>query len=194
MMTAKGEQSLLTVGLLGADYLYKQNESIFGSLHIQTRPIRCAEDIKGLDGLWLSGWQERDFCHLSGPVISAARQAAGRELVVLGAAWGAKMLGCSGRLPLMNCRVLAAREEKLTAAVLEVPSWDNLRFAAAFAPTVTFLRIAPNLAVLCRDSQRGPVIVRQGNFAACGYVPELTKNQALYRYFAQMMKNARQNH
>ena len=109
----------------------------------------------------------------------------------MGLAWGAYDLSGSGALKIMDCYAKTRQEDRLTTSVLEIPLLEYRRFNGVFVPNVSFSNIAPNLGILCKESIRGAVLLRQGNFLACSYVGELTPNLIIYEYFLAMIDDAK---
>ena len=73
---------------------------------------------------------------------------------------------------------------------MRIPSWEDDRLTAVFGPEVRFSQIAPNLGIVCQTVERGPVVLRQGNYVAAAFVPEETADRAIYRYFLEMVRRS----
>ena len=112
------------------------------------------------------------------------------NMVMLAIAHGSIAMGQKGRLKLMDywSTTLPAAPAYIP---LEISSLDHVRFTACFLPDIRFTHVAPNLGILCYDKQRGPIILRQGNYLACNYVAELTKKTYLYDYWLEMVLSAK---
>lgn len=179
----------MLIGIIGSDYLQRQNSEKLKPLGLRTCPLKQEEEIKNLQGLIISAWRKKDILILN-KWKEAIRSAAKANLVIMGIGFGAFALGKNGALALMDYQSRCNGRQKTSQGLLTVPSWSNQRFCAVFGPEITFFNIAPNLGIITKDNKRGPVLLRQGNFLASSFFPELTKNDNIYLYFAQMIRNA----
>ena len=183
---------MMTIGLIGPDYLLKHDQEIWQQLKAATIIIKEPNDLAKIDGLMITGWHKKEYYNTLMRTRCYIEAYAKDNLVVMGVALASNTLGQNGILKLMDFTSCVRFEEKLSTSVINVPAFEPSRFSAIFSPIVEFNRIAPNLGILCQDKKRGPIILRQGNFLACSYVPELTKNQQLYQYFFDMMLSQKQ--
>lgn len=177
---------MLKIGMIGPDFLLQRNQEIFQRQQIKTIFITDAPQLHQIDGLLITGWNYGQYLQPLKRLrnVILARQ---EQLALLGIAAGAAAFGKNGVLPVMDCHITQQSAQQLTTAVLDIPSFAPSRFTAAFLPEVRFSHLAPNLGVLCRDSRRGPVVVRQGNVLACSYAAELTPRLCLYDYWLEMV-------
>lgn len=179
----------MTIGIIGNDYLQQQTLDQLKPLGLTAQPLEQKEMIKNLQGLIITAWQRKDILIL-GKWKDAIKSAAKANLVIMGVGFGAFALGKNGVLALMDYYSRCNGQSKISHSLLTVPSWSHQRFSAVFGPEITFFNIAPNLGIIAKDSKRGPVLLRQGNFLASSFFPELTGNDNIYHYFAQMVRNA----
>lgn len=177
---------MLKIGMIGPEFLLRRDQEFFYEQQIRAAAITTARQLEGLDGLLITGWRRSDYLwQLRRLQPELSRRA--ESLSLLGVAAGAQALGRGGLLPVLDCRVTLRAGRQITTAALEMPGFVQERFTAAFLPEVRFSELAPNLGVLCRDQRRGPVVVRQGDHLACGYVAELTPRPHIYSYWLEMV-------
>lgn len=177
----------MRIGIIGPEELLAKNEAIFAELGQQTQRLAQPQQLAEVEGLWLSAWYAEELRHL----FSWRQAVRGRsDLAVMGAALGAYALGQNGPLALMDYRSCYKEEHHRSAELLRFPSWEDDRLTAVFGPEVRFSQIAPNLGIVCQTVERGPVVLRQGNFVAAAFVPEETADRAIYRYFLEMVRRS----
>ena len=177
----------MRIGLIGPAALREKDQTVFGQLGQQTEILTQPEQLAAVDGLWLSAVRAEDlrFLYNWRQVIRSRT-----DLAVMGAALGACALGQNGPLGLMDYRACCREEHHLTAELLRIPSWEDHRLTAVFGPEVRFQQIAPNLGIVCQTVERGPVVLRQGNFLAASFLPEETADRATYHYFLEMVRRS----
>lgn len=177
----------MRIGFIGSEALGEKDQAIFAQLGQQVELLNRPERLSAVDGLWLSMMHTEEL-HLLHNWRQALR--CRTDLAVMGAALGAYALGQNGPLGLMDYRTCFREEHHLTAELLRIPSWEDHRLTAVFGPEVRFQQIAPNLGIVCQTDERGPVILRQGNFLAAAFLPEETADRAIYRYFLEMVRRS----
>ena len=177
---------MLKIGLIGPDFLLQRDEMVFRQQQIKTVRIQDGAQMQQIDGLLLTGWKSSDYLHnikRLAPSFLKYRS----QISLLGIAVGAAAMGRGGILPVMDCNIVSRPGRSVATAILEMPSFTQERFTAVFLPEVRFTALAPNLGIVCRNGKREPVVVRQGNDLACGYVAELTAQPYLYHYWLEMV-------
>ncbi len=179
----------MNIGLLGADDLCKRNEIIFSEIDCETLLIHKETDLEQIDGLWLSAWRPMQLARLL-PLQKTLAQEMRKGLTIAASGAASCFLGQNGSLKLMNYKSYFRPQKTMTYRLLNVPSWPKQRFCAAFGAEIRFFALAPNLGIISKDT-KGPVIIRQGNFLACSFLPEWTKEQEIYHYFRLMTNSSR---
>lgn len=177
---------MLKIGLIGPHYLLKRNMEIFQQQQAKAIPVQKEQQLTQIDGLLITGWKPADY-NWQLQQLGPALQQALPHLSLLGIAAGAVCLGHKKYCAVMDCDIALQTGHPLTTATLEMPGVTDYRFTACFLPEVRFTNLAPNLGVLCQDQNRGPVVVRQGNYLACSYVAELTPRPYVYSYWLEMV-------
>ena len=71
---------------------------------------------------------------------------------------------------------------------LDVPAIGDKPFNAVFIRAPYIEKIAPNVGVLCQLDDERIVFVRQGNFLACSFHPELTDDIRIHQYFIDIVR------
>ena len=177
----------MRIGLIGSAVLREKDQAVFSQLGQQTEQVTQPEQLAALDGLWLAAVHAEELRFLYNWRQALHSQT---DLAVMGAALGAYALGQNGPLGLMDYRACYREEHHLTAELLRIPSWEDHRLTAVFGPEVRFQQIAPNLGIVCQTIERGPIILRQGNFLAASFLPEETADRAIYHYFLEMVRRS----
>lgn len=176
------------IGLIGPEELLAKNIGIFEALGHQAAALTEPAQLAVIDGLMITAWRSEDLRRLKRLRRAIKEQ---KRLGIMGAALGAYALGQNGYLALMDHRTYFREEEQPRTAILTVPSWENHRMAVVFQPEIRFDHIAPNLGILCRLREQGPIVLRQGNYLAVSFAPEEMKDRAIYCYFLDMLGRAK---
>ena len=178
----------MRIGIIGQVTLTHKSQMIFAKLGQQIYPLRQMEELAYLDGLWISSCQAqilKDLQHWRQPLQKQT------HLAIMGAALGAVALGQNGGLAMMDYQARYKEAIHQTAELLRIPSWNDHKLTAVFGPEIYFEQIAPNLGILCQTAERGPIILRQGNFLAASFIPEESPDQSIYHYFLEMVRRSR---
>lgn len=181
---------MLKVGVIGSDFLINKNREILQEKNCQVIALQEEKQLHQVDAVIITGWQEKDYGAKINSWAEELRKMEKENMVMLAIAHGSIAMGQKGRLKLMDywSTTLSTAPVYLP---LEISSLDHVRFTACFLPDIRFTHVAPNLGILCCDKQRGPIILRQGNYLACNYVAELTKKTYLYDYWLEMVLSAK---
>ena len=175
-------------------------------LGVETREVRTAEDLKGLDGLIIPGGESTTFCrlmedfHLYEPLSAFVRSGA--------PTWGT----CAGMIVLarhasdLPFRTLQAidievdrnaygRQVDSFEADIDVPAIGGVPYHAVFIRAPVVASVGPGVEVLanCRKDESAPekpVAVRQGVIMATSFHPELTNDTRFHRYFLDIVASA----
>lgn len=185
---------MLQIGMIGPDFLLRRNAEIFRQLQIDQLAVKHAKQLAQLDGLLITGWHRADYLKQL-QALQPDLQRRVHQLSVLGIAAGAVPLGRKNFFSVIDCGISSKPARSPTTATLEMPGFTQDRFTAVFWPDIRFYHLAPNLGVLCQEQRRGPIVVRQGNYLACGYVAEFTPQPYIYHYWLEMvaaLKNSRE--
>lgn len=74
---------------------------------------------------------------------------------------------------------------------LIIPAISERTIKAVFKNAPIIEKVAPNVGILYQFDNNNIVFVRQGNFLACAFSPEVTGDIRIYQYFIQMVKDSR---
>lgn len=184
----KEEDGIMRIGFMGQKALLFKNQTIFAKLGHQICYTERPEELAQLDGLWLSTCQTKEWAKWQTwrPIFQNQPQ-----LAIMGAVLGAVALAQNGPLALMDYQANYTETARHTAELLRIPSWNDHRLTAIFGPKIHFEQIAPNLGVICQTADRGPIILRQGNFLAVSFIPEETPDWSIYHYFLEMARKSK---
>ena len=95
-------------------------------------------------------------------------------------------------LPLMDITVNAEKKARINQIKsLIIPAISERSIKAVFKNAPIIEKIAPNVGILYQFDNTNIVFVRQGNFLACAFSPELAGDIRIYQYFIQMVKDSR---
>ncbi len=193
-----------TIGILALQGDFIEHEAMLHRLGTQTRQVRTAEDLRGLDGLIIPGGESTTFCRLmrdfslyeplyayvraGAPIwgtcagmIILARNAVGLDFPTLDA------------IDITVRRNAYGRQMESFEADIEVGGLRGGAFHAVFirAPVVEGVGAGVTvMAALPADppGRANPVAVRQGNIIATSFHPELTEDTRFHAFFLDMAR------
>ena len=197
---------MTTIGILALQGDFMEHEAVLLRLGVNTRQVRSADDLRGLDGLIIPGGESTTFCRLMDDFNLYEPL---RAFVKAGTpTWGT----CAGMIVLakhasdldfptleaLDIEVLRnayGRQVDSFEADLDIPALGTEPFHAVFIRAPVVATTGPNVEVLAsmrdeRDRRDAPVAVRQGPLLATSFHPELTADSRFHRYFVEMVRSA----
>ncbi|MFQ5473390.1 MAG: pyridoxal 5'-phosphate synthase glutaminase subunit PdxT [Dehalococcoidia bacterium] len=196
---------MTTIGALALQGDFAEHEAILRRLNVNTRRVRSANDLSGIDGLIVPGGESTTFCKLmqdfdlyeplaavvhSGVptwgtcagMIVLARRASDLEFPTLEA------------LDIEVSRNAYGRQVESFEAGLSVAALGDPPFHGIFIRAPVVQSLGPGVDVLAtvtsgplRDS---PVAVRQNTVMATSFHPELTSDDRFHAYFLDIVRDA----
>lgn len=197
---------MTTIGILALQGDFIEHEAVLLRLGVNTRQVRSADDLRGLDGLIIPGGESTTFCRLMGDFNLYEPL---RAFVAAGTpAWGT----CAGMIVLakhasdldfptleaLDIEVLRnayGRQVDSFEADLDISALGTEPFHVVFIRAPVVASTGPKVEVLASirnegDQREAPVAVRQGPLLATSFHPELTTDSRFHRYFIEMVKSA----
>ena len=192
----------MLIGVLALQGDFIEHEQLLQSLSAQTRQVRLATDLEGLDGLIIPGGESttigklaRDF-NLIEPLRDFARRRA-----VWGTCAGSIFLSKDARreqplLEVMDIRVernAFGRQVDSFEMDLEIPallevSADPAPFRAVFIRAPLIEKVEGKARGIASLPDGRIVAARQGHLLATSFHPELGMDDRFHRYFLEMAK------
>ncbi|MBI3934266.1 MAG: pyridoxal 5'-phosphate synthase glutaminase subunit PdxT [Acidobacteria bacterium] len=190
------------IGILALQGDFQAHHDALSKLDASTRFVRTASDLTGLDAMVLPGGESSTFLKLlesEGLWEPLARFA--KTHPILGTCAGAILMADQVENPSQPCFGLIRMTVRRNAYGRQLSS--SIRHAEAArdlnvgrkpgppleavlirAPIIT--EVGPEVQVLATLDGR-PVVVRQGNYLAATFHPELTSDSRIHRYFNRMI-------
>ena len=192
----------MLIGVLALQGDFIEHEQLLRSLSAQTRQVRLAIDLEGLDGLIIPGGESttigklaRDY-NLIEPLRDFARRRA-----VWGTCAGSIFLSKDARreqplLEVMDIRVernAFGRQVDSFEMDLEIPallevSADPTPFHAVFIRAPLIEKVEGKASGIASLPDGRIVAARQGHLLATSFHPELGMDDRFHRYFLEMAK------
>ncbi len=196
---------MTTIGTLALQGDFHEHEAMLRRLDVDTRQVRSAAGLTGLDGLIVPGGESTTFCKLMQdfdlyePLGAVVRSGV--------PTWGT----CAGMILLANhasdleyptlqaidievSRNAYGRQVESFESDLDVPAIGDLPFHGVFIRAPVVQSVGPDVEVLATAtdgfSAASPVAVRQENVMATSFHPELTGDDRLHRYFLDIVRSA----
>lgn len=199
---------MTVIGVLALQGAFIEHIKKLEQIGVDAREIRLPEQIDELDGLIIPGGESTtigkliDRFELRAPIIELARS--GRPL------WGT----CAGMIllahavdedtrarsqPLLDLMDLTVRRNAFGSQLdsfetdLEIPVVDETPIHAVFIRAPVISAVGPDVEVLSRLENGQIVAARQRNLIVTSFHPELTSDDRLHRWFAQLAEETKHN-
>ena len=187
-----------TIGVLALQGAFNAHARALKQLNVQVREIRLPQDLDGVDGVVLPGWESTTMSQLllSSDVFDVLTQRIADGLPTLGT--------CAG-LILLAKRVLDARPDQVSCSVLDVTVRRNgygrqidsfeadIAITGLETPlTAVFIRapiieeVGSGVEILAMHNC-APVAVASQNVIAASFHPELTSDVRFHELFLHMI-------
>lgn len=203
----------MLVGVLALQGDLEEHRAALSDLGVESRPVRRADDLPGIDGIVLPGGESTTMSMLLdssgladrlGKELAAGLPAfgtcAGMILLASAISDGRPDQRCYGAIDIVVRRNGYGRQLDSFEADLVVPILGSTPFHAVFirAPVVQSagesvevlaeVERSPNLADFDEaDGSSTPVVLRQGPVLAAAFHPELTSDRRLHELFVSMI-------
>lgn len=195
------------IGVLALQGDFKEHAHKFASLGCQTREIRRASELEGVDALVLPGGESTTVALLehAEPRISKSetphtifdtiQHMAQTGLPIWGTCMGSILLSkeiegsTQGRLALMDIKVRrnAFGPQRFSSEVpLAIPALGDIPFPGVFIRAPLILETGKAVDVLGRIDD-GIVMARQGSLLATVFHPEVVDDIRVHKYFLDML-------
>ena len=186
----------MTIGVLAVQGDFEAHRKALDRLGVETREVRRAADLEGLDALVLPGGEsstQLKFLEEEG-LAAPLRAFAERGGAILGTCAGAILLAkevhnpSQGSLGLLDISVLRNGYGRQLQSEVRF-GHSQLKQAPlemVFIRAPIIERIGSGVEVLAEDQGR-PVLVRQGRLVAATFHPELTDDPTVHNYFLAMV-------
>lgn len=199
MVSAEQGAAGIVIGILALQGDFEMHRRAFSAIGIPAREVRIAEDLSGLSGLIVPGGESTTMTLLLEAGLRAPILDFCRNHPVWGTCAGMIMLAKESRDPRVKPLGLMDITVDRNGFGRQVHSFEaDLRVAdevgAAETPLHGVFIRAPRIISFEKTVQPliwlndEPVAVRQGNYLASSFHPELTRDDRLQRYFAAMMR------
>jgi pyridoxal 5'-phosphate synthase pdxT subunit len=197
-----------TIGILALQGDFSAHQKMFAKLDITTRLVRKPNDLGGLSALVLPGGESSTFLKLLEvealwePVLKFAK-----THPVFGTCAGAILMADKVENPgqpsfgLIHMTVRRnAYGRQLSSSIRHVDAGKELNVGRKPGPPLEAVLIrAPLITEIGPDVQTlatmdgQPVVVREGNYLAATFHPELTADIRIHRYFTRMVTKDESN-
>ncbi len=183
-----------TVGVLDIQGSVEEHLAVLRRLGVEAREIKTVRDLDDVAGLIIPGGESTTIgklmkaygldkaIHVRAVGTSKAR---GKPLTVWGTCAGAILLAKDMHLSLK--RNAYGRQVDSFETELEIPALGTRPVPAIFIRAPIIKKASPKAKILA-EYQGSPVMVREGNFLATTFHPELTDDTRVHEYFLSLTK------
>lgn len=193
----------MKIGVLAMQGAFREHEKMLKDLGVEVAQIRKSSELEDIDGLIIPGGESTTIGKLilEFALDEAILAKANKGMPIFGTCAGMILLAKNilgsdqFRLGLMDIEVnrnAFGRQVDSFETGIRIDAIGAVPFPAIFirAPYVTDMK--PNVGVLATFDDK-IVFVRQGNFLASAFHPELTGDGRVHEYFLNMVKDIKQN-
>ena len=190
-----------TIGVLALQGAFAAHLDLLSSLDVVGRPVRLPSDLEGLDGLILPGGESTTMSNLlrSYDLLGPLNEFISAGHPVFGTCAGMILLsdrildGRADQIALKSIDIVVrrngyGRQVDSFETDIDVDGFDSA-FHAVFIRAPRIEEVGPDVDVLARH-EGVPVLVRQGTVMAASFHPELTNDDRIHRFFADMVRDA----
>ncbi len=192
----------MKIGVLAVQGAFAEHIHILKQLKVETVPVRLPQQIDGLDGLIIPGGESTTISKLlvKYDITNKILQMAHTGLPVYGTCAGMILLAkdCSDSkitpLGLMDIKVRRnafGRQLESFESKLNIPVLGDPPFPAVFIRAPLVESIGENVEILAALDDDTIVAVRQDNYLASAFHPELTGDLRFHRYFLSMVNDTK---
>jgi len=186
------------IGVLALQGSFAEHIDSLKGLKIDCLPVRKADELDAVDGLILPGGESTTIGRLARlyGLDQKIKARAAEGMPVYGTCAGMILLareissGEPAHLGLMDITVTrnaSGRQVDSYEVDLPVPPLGDKPFRAVFIRAPYVDRVGEGVQVLACVHDK-PVFVRQGQFLASAFHPELTDDRRVHAYFAEMVE------
>jgi len=183
----------MRVGIIATKEDFKEQEYVFEKCGVETIYIDNLSKLNGLNGLVICGDNlkiietlivELNINKISNSFVKG-------DFPVFGISSAIALLAKYNKddfSGIMDIGVEIIKKEYLEI-LLEIPALGKEPFKGVFKNKIYINSFAPNIGILSQVAPNQTFFVRQGNYLAAAFHPELANDLRVYKYFLQMIKD-----
>ena len=172
------EVGKLKIGILALQGAFVEHVDILQKLGVQTVEVRVKDDLNGLDGLIIPGGESTTMNLLIGEIKKAMK-----GLSIFGTCAGAIILAQN----FMDIEVGRNAYGSQLNSFEDDFQFDGHNFHGIFIRAPKILKVGEKVEILARNSKKEIVLVREGQYLASTFHPELTEDTKIHEYFLEMI-------
>jgi len=191
----------MKIGVLALQGAFREHIKSLKKCEVEGIEIRKPEQLDDIQGLIIPGGESTtigllmDKFNLTAKILDRAQQG----MPIFGTCAGMIMLAKEivnseqfslGLMDITVRRNAFGRQQESFEKPLDIPTLGKEPFNAVFIRAPYIEKVAPNVGILCQIDDEKIVFVRQGNYLAASFHPELTPDLRVHRYFIKMVKDA----
>lgn len=173
------EVGKLKIGVLALQGAFIEHVEILRRLGVQTTEVRVTDDLKGLDGLLIPGGESTTMNLLIGEIKKEMCY-----LPIFGTCAGAIILS---QQKLMNIEVERNAYGSQLDSFEDDFQFKGHNFHGIFIRAPKIIKVGPKVEVLAKNTKNEIVLVRENQYLAATFHPELTEDTKIHQYFLEMI-------
>jgi len=176
------EVGKIRVGVLALQGAFIEHVEMLKSLGVKAVEVRTAKDLNGLDGLIIPGGESTTMNLLIGEIKKNMK-----NCPIFGTCAGAILLSQQN---LLNIDVERNAYGSQLDSFEDDFQFQGHNFHGIFIRAPKIIKVGPKVEVLAKNSKDEIVLVREGNYLAATFHPELTEDAIIHKYFIQNLLKA----
>jgi len=189
----------MKIGIIAQPQAYQEHERVFSKCNVETLKIENVKQLDEIDGLMLCGEDAAELeiiiskLNLYEKVLEKVKM----DFPIMGIASGVEMLVKNAEPQAIFPQIMdmeIEKEDGYLEVTLKIPALGPQPFKGIFKKKIYISKIAPNIGILSQIDLNRIVFVRQGNFLAATFHPELAEDCRVHKYFIKVIRdNSQQN-
>lgn len=172
------EVGKLKIGVLALQGAFFEHVEILKKLGVQVSEVRVKNDLNDLDGLIIPGGESTTMNLLIGEIKKAMKR-----LPIFGTCAGAIILAQN----FMDIEVERNAYGSQLDSFEDDFQFNGHNIHGIFIRAPKILKTGDGVEILARNSKKEIVLVREGQYLASTFHPELTEETKIHEYFLEMI-------
>ena len=184
----------MRVGIISTKQDYKEQKGVFKKCGVETIYIDNVSKLNNINGLVICGdnYKTIETILLKLKINKIFQNFKKGDIPIFGISSAIALLANPNNKSdfsgIMNIGVEIINKEYLEI-LLDIPALGKEPFKGIFKNRIYINSISPNIGILCQGSPNQIFFVRQGNYLAAAFHPELANDLRAHKYFLQMIKD-----
>lgn len=184
----------MKVGIIAEQKSYNDHRDIFKKCNIEALKIESLKQLEEVDGLLICGNDIDELEALINKlnIYEKIFEKAKMDFPIMGISSAMEILIKNKKNKVLFPGIIDMEIQKKDGPLevfLKIPVLGAKTFKGVFTKKLFITKVAPSIGILSQINSRQIVFIRQGNFLAACFHPELTDDIRVHEYFVKVIKN-----